>query len=55
MKKATLKQQVKDTFRTYEFAEAMRRTENERKQLLHIMSEKQIYLMCKMTSEYANK
>lgn len=55
MKNATLKQQVKDTFRTYEFAEAMRRTENERKQLLHIMSEKQIYLMCKMTSEYANK
>lgn len=55
MKNATLKQQVKDTFRTYEFAEAMRRTENERKQLLHIMIEKQIYLMCKMTSEYANK
>lgn len=54
-KQATLREQVKETFRTYNFDEAWNRTESEREKLLVIMSRSQIIRMVTMTSQFAGK
>ncbi len=53
--KATIKEQVKQAFRTYNFTEAWKMTKNERKQLEVIMWERDINRMVKMTSQFAGK
>lgn len=49
----TIKEQVKETFRTMPFTEAVAATIDQRKQLCHIMKECHIYRMCVETSKWA--
>ena len=51
--KATVKEQVKQVFRTYNFTEAWEITKNERKHLEVIMRERDINRMVEMTSKLA--
>ena len=53
--KATIKEQVKQVFRTYNFTEAWEMTKNERKQLEVIMRKIDINRMVEMTSKFAGK
>ena len=48
----TLKEQVKDTFKSRPFTEAWKATAEGREKLLHIMSRSRIYRMCLETSKY---
>lgn len=48
----TLKEQVKDTFKTLPFTEAWEATTECREKLLCIMSRANIYRMCLGTSKY---
>lgn len=51
----TLKEQVKEAFKTLTFTDAIDATIEERKQLLHIMSETRLNRMCVETSKYYGK
>ena len=51
----TLKEQVKDTFKSLPFTEAWEATTEGREKLQHIMSRTNIYRMCLETSKYHGK
>ena len=53
--KATIKEQVKQVFRTYNYTEAVEMTRNERIQLRHIMRDEDIRKMVIMVSKLAGK
>ena len=51
--KLTIREQVKKAFREMPFADAFNATIEQRKQLLHVMTEYSIWRMCVETSKYA--
>lgn len=53
--KATIKEQVKQIFRTYNYTEAVEMTHNERIRLSHIMRDEDIRKMVIMVSKLAGK
>ena len=48
----TVKEQVKEAFKTMPFTEAINATIEQRRALLHIMSETRLNKMCMETSKY---